>query len=68
MQQRDYDAFTERLRQGLAGDGRVVGLVALGSMSGEPPAAVIGPVAFPRALVRAAEMHVQRPAGLLVLP
>jgi hypothetical protein len=32
-----YDAFSERLRQRLAADERVLGLVALGSMSGEPP-------------------------------
>ena len=39
MDRAQYDAFTERLRASLEGDGRVLGLVALGSMSGEPPAA-----------------------------
>jgi hypothetical protein len=33
-----YDRWTERLREGLSADARVLGLVALGSMSGEPPA------------------------------
>jgi hypothetical protein len=33
-----YAAFTEALERSLAGDPRVVGLVALGSMSGEGPA------------------------------
>jgi hypothetical protein len=37
MQRTEYDDFTVRLRERLAADGRVVGLVALGSMSGEPP-------------------------------
>ena len=32
-----YDRFSERLRERLAADERVLGLVALGSMSGEPP-------------------------------
>jgi hypothetical protein len=32
-----YDRFSERLRERLAADGRVLGLVALGSMSGTPP-------------------------------
>jgi hypothetical protein len=39
VQPDEYRRFTERLRERLEGDGRVVGLVALGSMSGEPPAA-----------------------------
>ena len=38
MQRDAYDRLTERLREGLAADARVLGLVALGSMSGEPPA------------------------------
>src|SRR5712692_1801052 len=37
MQPEEYRRFSERLREGLAGDDRVLGLVALGSMSGEPP-------------------------------
>lgn len=37
MQRTDYEGFTARLRERLAADGRVVGFVALGSMSGEPP-------------------------------
>jgi len=37
MQRPDYERFTAHLRERLAADGRVVGLVALGSMSGEPP-------------------------------
>ena len=36
--------------------------------AGEPSTAVIGAVAFPKACVRAAEMHRQRAASLLVLP
>jgi len=32
-----YGRFSERLRERLAADERVLGLVALGSMSGEPP-------------------------------
>jgi len=38
MQRDAYDRFTERLREELSADARVLGLVALGSMSGEPPA------------------------------
>jgi hypothetical protein len=38
MQRDAYDRWTERLREGLFADARVLGLVALGSMSGEPPA------------------------------
>ncbi len=34
----DYSRFSERLRERLEHDSRVLGLVALGSMSGEPPA------------------------------
>jgi hypothetical protein len=34
-----YHRFTARLQQNLSADERVIGLVALGSMSGEPPAA-----------------------------
>jgi hypothetical protein len=34
----DYRRFTEQLQQRLGQDSRVLGLVALGSMSGEPPA------------------------------
>lgn len=37
MTRGEYDRFTARLRERLAADERVVGLVALGSMSGEPP-------------------------------
>lgn len=37
MERADYDRFTSRLRERLAEDERVLGLVALGSMSGEPP-------------------------------
>jgi hypothetical protein len=39
MDRARYEAFTERLRASLDGDGRVLGLVASGSMSGEPPQA-----------------------------
>jgi lincosamide nucleotidyltransferase len=39
MERAEYDRFTARLRASLEGDGRVLGLVALGSMSGEPPEA-----------------------------
>lgn len=39
MQGDAYDRFTERLRERLAADERVLGLVALGSMSGEAPEA-----------------------------
>src|SRR5438309_2683039 len=35
----EYRRFSERLRDRLAADDRVLGLVALGSMSDEPPAA-----------------------------
>ncbi|HYQ80041.1 MAG TPA: hypothetical protein VEP68_01000 [Anaeromyxobacteraceae bacterium] len=35
MTRDDYQAFTDRLRQRLAGEDEVLGLVALGSMSGE---------------------------------
>jgi hypothetical protein len=38
MQRDAYERFTERLRDGLSADPRVLGLVALGSMSGQPPA------------------------------
>jgi hypothetical protein len=38
MQPDAYDRLTERLREGLSADARVLGLVALGSMSGDPPA------------------------------
>src|SRR5512144_21285 len=39
MKPAEYRAFTERLTERLAGEGEVLGLVALGSMSGEgaPP-------------------------------
>jgi len=37
MERTAYDRFSERLHQRLAADERVLGLVALGSMSGEPP-------------------------------
>ena len=37
MDRTAYDRFSERLHQRLAADERVLGLVALGSMSGEPP-------------------------------
>jgi hypothetical protein len=37
MRRTDYDRFTADLREGLQADDRVLGLVALGSMSGEPP-------------------------------
>jgi hypothetical protein len=37
MQRDAYDRFTEQLHSRLAADTRVLGLVALGSMSGEPP-------------------------------
>src|SRR5437660_8165424 len=36
MERTAYDRFSERLHQRLAADERVLGLVALGSMSGEP--------------------------------
>src|SRR5207237_5609069 len=36
MDRTAYDRFSERLHQRLAADERVLGLVALGSMSGEP--------------------------------
>lgn len=39
MRRSDYDRFTARLRERLEADDRVLGLVALGSMSGEPPLA-----------------------------
>ena len=39
MRREEYDRFTEELRARLEPDPRVLGLVALGSMSGEPPAA-----------------------------
>jgi lincosamide nucleotidyltransferase len=39
MKRDAYDRLTERLREGLSADARVLGLVALGSMSGEPPVA-----------------------------
>jgi hypothetical protein len=39
MQADDYQRFGDRLQAGLALDNRVLGLVALGSMSGEPPLA-----------------------------
>jgi hypothetical protein len=39
MQPDEYGHFTERLRERISKDGRAIGLVALGSMSGEPPAA-----------------------------
>ncbi len=42
MDGREYEAFTERLRTRLAEEPDVLGLVALGSMSGVPP----GPDAF----------------------
>jgi hypothetical protein len=38
MRAGEYHQFTERLRERLENDARVIGLVALGSMSGEPPA------------------------------
>src|SRR5437868_5457994 len=37
MERDKYHSFTARLREGLEADRRVLGLVALGSMSGEPP-------------------------------
>src|SRR2546425_10797453 len=37
MDRTAYDRFSERLHQRLAADERVLGLVAMGSMSGEPP-------------------------------
>ena len=39
MQPDEYGRFTERLRERVSRDKRAIGLVALGSMSGEPPAA-----------------------------
>ena len=39
MDRAQYDAFTQRLRASLEADGRVLGLVAMGSMSGELPEA-----------------------------
>ena len=38
MQRDAYHRLTERLREGLSAEARVLGLVALGSMSGDPPA------------------------------
>ena len=37
------------------------------TLAGEPSTAVIGAAAFPKAFIRAAEVHMQRAAGLLVL-
>jgi hypothetical protein len=39
MKPADYQRFSQRLLDGLAADERILGLVALGSMSGEPPLA-----------------------------
>ena len=39
MDRAQYDAFTQRLHASLEADGRVLGLVAMGSMSGELPEA-----------------------------